>query len=341
VDWFLDRPRLLKAAGNMGAGTPPAKLAGMTKAMIRGARGGMGKELKRLTTMLRALKPDVISLPNLMMAGVAEELKKELKVPIVVELTGEDIFFEAMAPEDQRELRELVRACLPHVAGLVATSNHYATKMAEYLGVKTGTIQTVYGGVPAALLEAPSSGTPVTSPFRIGHLARIDPPKGLEGAHAIVDRIRELGTPAELHYAGWEGPQHRKWHASIRAAAKAPGTYHGEVDLAGKIQLLDSLGIFLAPAPYPEPKGLYVLEAMARGAPVVAANHGVFPEIVGDAGTLVAPGDIDSFARNIIELIGNVDRRNAMSAAGRAAVAARFTDQRMASNMLAFYASLL
>ena len=51
----------------------------------------------------------------------------------------------------------------------------------------------------------------------------------------------------------------------------------GEVDRAGKLALLDAIDVFTVPTAYPEAKGIYVLEAMARGVPVVQPAHGSFP----------------------------------------------------------------
>jgi glycosyltransferase involved in cell wall biosynthesis len=50
--------------------------------------------------------------------------------------------------------------------------------------------------------------------------------------------------------------------------------------------------------------GLPALEAMTLGVPVVAANRGALPEVVGDAGILIDPDDAPAFAtgmRNVLE----------------------------------------
>jgi len=82
-----------------------------------------------------------------------------------------------------------------------------------------------------------------------------------------------------------------------------------------------------------------VLEAMARGVPVVQPAHGSFPELI-DAtggGMLTAPGDIAALANALAELLFDPERRAKLGAAGRDAVRDGFTDDHMASKMLAVY----
>ena len=338
LDWVWDRPGLLKMAGNMGAGTSPATLAGMTKGMLRGEAGGMGKELGRLVGMLKELKPEVVSLPNLMFVGIAQTLARETGAKIVVELTGEDIFLEGMGEADQRAVRELVRAGAGHVSSFVATSKHYAGKMAGHLGVEAERVAVVYPGVGEAMMKGARAGGGVAG--RVGHMARIDPAKGLDLAMEAVDKARELGAAgAELHYAGWEGGQHKKWHEAVRAKHRNAGVYHGEVEFDEKVKLLDSVEVVVASARYPEAKGLYVIEAMARGRPVVAWRAGCYAELVEEtgAGVVVEFGDVAALGRAVAGLLRDEGRRREMGEKGMRAVRERFSDGVMARGMVEVY----
>lgn len=51
--------------------------------------------------------------------------------------------------------------------------------------------------------------------------------------------------------------------------------------------------------------GLPVLEAMACGAPVLVSNSSALPEVVGDAGVLVSPNDVNAVAHEIARLIAD------------------------------------
>jgi glycosyltransferase involved in cell wall biosynthesis len=68
--------------------------------------------------------------------------------------------------------------------------------------------------------------------------------------------------------------------------------YHGAVDREGKLAFLETLDVLSVPAPYEEPKGTFLLEAMAAGVPVVQPHRGAFPEIVEKTGGgLIVPAD--------------------------------------------------
>ncbi len=66
--------------------------------------------------------------------------------------------------------------------------------------------------------------------------------------------------------------------------------------------------------------GLPVVEAMVRGCPVVAADAGALPEVVGSGGRLVDPDDAKLWAEAIGELVGNPDARRKLSEAGASRV---------------------
>ena len=67
--------------------------------------------------------------------------------------------------------------------------------------------------------------------------------------------------------------------------------------------------VFIYPSVY-EGFGLPVLEAMACGTPVITSNVSSMPEIVGDAGVLIAPNDSQALGQSLLKLINDpVDRQ--------------------------------
>jgi glycosyltransferase involved in cell wall biosynthesis len=67
--------------------------------------------------------------------------------------------------------------------------------------------------------------------------------------------------------------------------------------------------LFAFPSYY-EGFGLPTIEAMLCGAPVLASNTSSFPEVVGDAGILIPPTDIDTWAEAMCDLVRDEGRRN-------------------------------
>lgn len=94
----------------------------------------------------------------------------------------------------------------------------------------------------------------------------------------------------------------------------------------------------------PEAFGRVPAEAAAMGRPVIATDHGGARETVleGEAGHLVAPGDVRALAGAIESLLSfTPEKRASMGAKGRAHVAARFTLERMCADTLAVYKRLI
>src|SRR5204863_4022784 len=82
-------------------------------------------------------------------------------------------------------------------------------------------------------------------------------------------------------------------------------------DHASKVRFMQSIDVLSVPTTYREPKGLYVLEALANGVPVVQPRHGAFPELIEatGGGLLVNPDDPEDLARGLRPLLENPAHR--------------------------------
>jgi len=347
LDLIFDRPWILHAASNFGSQTPPEKLAGLTLDILQGEEGNAAKELDRLVEFLRdQVRPEVVSLPNLMFIGMAGTFRKELGVPVVCELTGEDIFLDAMKEQDRQEIRRIIRRRAGDVTRFVAASAYYADRMAEYLGVLRKDIDVVYTGLSREYLAQPPVPRNENRPPTVGYLARICSEKGLA---RLIDAFLLLAQMpgmqnVRLKIGGYLGPKDADWFQVLRKRIAEAGLagrvdYVGEVDREGKLALLDSIDVFCVPTVYPESKGIYVLEALSRGVPVVQPAHGSFPELIRltGGGMLTPPGDAQALAATLKELLSDPARRQELGSRGRAAVESDFTDEHMAANMVRAY----
>ena len=100
-----------------------------------------------------------------------------------------------------------------------------------------------------------------------------------------------------------------------------------------------SATVFAFPSRY-EGFGLPLLEAMACGAPVVSSSSSSLPEVVGDAGLLVDPSDVEGLCSALRQLLENEPRRKTLAAAGRAR-AQSFSWRRTASETVQVYREVL
>jgi glycosyltransferase involved in cell wall biosynthesis len=106
-------------------------------------------------------------------------------------------------------------------------------------------------------------------------------------------------------------------------------------------RLMSAADIYAMPSDA-DPCPLVFLEAAATGLPVIALDNGGTPEIVADGVTgLLSPlGDADSLAANLLALVGNVDLRKALGAAGRKRAREYHDGPRLADDVLQIYQCL-
>ena len=347
-DRLWDAPWVIRLASKRQIKVDPHSLGEMTVSMLRGERGFQAKEIVKLLQWLRT-EPrfDVINLPYALLLGLAEPLRRELKAPICCTLQGEDLFLDGLGANYRDESLSLIRAAMAHVDAFLPVSEYYRDFMTGYLGIPREKMRLVplginmdgYGVRPA--LRKP--------PFTIGYLARIAPEKGL---HALVEGYRALrertkGEPARLVAAGYLPPEHQPYLEEIRGKMREWGLgaefeYRGEVDRAQKTAFLQSLDVFSVPTTYAEPKGMFLLEAMANGLPVVQPRRGAFPEMVSKTGggLIVEPDNPSALAGAFLDLWRNPDRAVALGRAGAAGVREHYDVGRMAEAAESAYRSI-
>jgi glycosyltransferase involved in cell wall biosynthesis len=349
VRWLLDRPSLLNLVSGAGVSIEPRDLGDITLSMAKGEEGNQSRDLEELVAWLRdSYHPDVVHITNSMLLGLAAPLKRELGVPVLCSLQGEDIFLDELVEPYRSRVNEELRRHATAVDGLVATCNYYADFMADYLAVERARVHVVPLGIKLEGHAPPGEGaTPAAGePFVVGYLARICPEKGL---HILVDGFARLAAEVgkqrlRLHVAGYLGKRDQPYFAEIRKQVEERGladVFHhaGEVSREQKIAFLQGLDVLSVPTVYRDPKGLSVLEALANGVPVVQPAHGSFPEILEatGGGLLMEPGSPESLAAQLQRLLNDPALRRRLGHAGAAAVHARFSDLDMAEATLAVY----
>jgi glycosyltransferase involved in cell wall biosynthesis len=343
LDFIWDTPAVIRLAAGRGVSVEPELLGDLTVSMLRGEAGHQAKEFAKLLRHLKRLPPfDVVTLPTSLLVSLAPPLRRELGRPIVCTLSGEDLFLEGLPIPYQREAKALIAQHAHSVHRFVATSDYYADFMAGYLELPRKQIATVPIGIRFEGFEPAASRDP-ERPFTIGYLARIAPEKGLHLlASAYIRLRRELGLgPARLEAAGYLAPEHRTYLDGVTKALAACGLdgefrCHETIDRPRKIAFLQGLDVLSVPSPYAEPKGLYLLEALACGVPVVEPRHGAFPELLEKAGggLLFAPGDARDLADRLLELARDPARRLDLGRCGSEGVRRHYSAAQMAERTL-------
>ncbi|NUB90905.1 glycosyltransferase family 4 protein [Haloterrigena sp. SYSU A558-1] len=111
---------------------------------------------------------------------------------------------------------------------------------------------------------------------------------------------------------------------------------HSEISYDRMIELYGTADVAVVPSLY-EGFGLPAGEAMACGVPVVATTGGALPEVVGDAGVLVEPGDVGEMAGAIRELLADDARRDRLGERARERIVEEFDWERAARETVRTY----
>jgi glycosyltransferase involved in cell wall biosynthesis len=345
LDRVWDAPAVIGAFAGRMVSNDPKLLGEMTISMLQGEAGVLRREFDKLLEWIRAEpQPDVINLPNSLLIALARPLRREVNRPIICTLQGEELFIDGLIEPYRSKARELIRSQVEYVDRFIPVSQYCARFMAEYLRIPRGKIAVVPLGIN---MQGYQRRTPAADgEFRVGYFARIAPEKGL---HVLADayvrfRKRFGGSKARLEAAGYVSPAHASYLKDVKQLLKRAGldgefTYHGVVDREGKLAYLRTLNVLSVPATYDEPKGMFLLEAMACAVPVVQPRRGAFVEVIEKTcgGLLVPPDDPEALAEAFHHLQRDVAAATRLSETGFQKVRDHYSIEKSASLLLEVY----
>lgn len=340
---LLDSPALLKLAAGRAAKTRAADVGELSLSMLRGEAGNQARELDELIGWLKTQpRTDVVMLSNAMLMGFTRKLKTELGCKVVCNLQGEDAYLDSM-PSPLREqvwtlLAERCRDC----DLFIAPSRYFGDTMMKRLNLPAERVKVVfngislegYGGTPKSGLRTPNS--PI-----LGYFARMCRDKGLDLlVETFIELKRRNTVPGlKLKVGGGCGPGDEPFVAQLKEHLRRAGylddvSFHPNLTREEKVAFLQSLSVFSVPALYGEGFGLYLIEALAAGVPVVQPRHAAFPELVeATGGGVIAEANAASLAGAIETLLRDPARLNALRESGQRAVMERFTVDQMAKGV--------
>ena len=349
LDRLWDAPWMLKLASQTSIEVDPHLLGGMTVSMLRGEEGFQLKEIRKLSAWLRhETPPDLAILPNSLLIGLARPVREALRRPVCCTVQGEELFLSQLQEPYRQQALELIRSKLLDVDGFVAVSRYSAGYWIRELGIAENRMHVVPLGINLEGYHPPERAP--QPPFRVGYLARVAPEKGL---HLLVESYLRLRretdfSGAVLDVAGYLAPEHRAYLRGVERRMKDAGFgaefhYRGELDRPHKIEFLSSLHLLSVPCTYDEPKGIFTLEAMAAGIPVVQPRRGAFPEILEKTGggLLVEPDDPASLADAIYRLWKAPEERAELGRRGVQGVRQHGSVAHMAERALVAYQKIL
>jgi glycosyltransferase involved in cell wall biosynthesis len=318
----------------------------MALAMLRIEDSRFGKELDKLIDWLATDKPDILCLGTALQAGMIRQLKQRLGVKIICCFQGEDSFLDGLPEPFKTDCWKELSDRLQDADLLVAPSQFYADLMRQRLDAPGLRIEVMPNGIDLEGYRPPNPSSPPV----IGYLARMIREKGLPVlVEAFIHLRNNLKHPdARLHIAGAATAGDSKLIGELKRQLTAAGlhdqvTWSPNISREQKADMLSSLSIFSVPATYPEAFGLYLIEALASGAPAVQPNASSFPEIIekSGGGVLVPPGDPVALANAWHELLERPEALQSFREKGRHAAEHSYSVQAMRDRFIALATPLV
>ena len=258
-------------------------------------------------------------------------LLRPLAAPVVCWLQDEDGFLDGLPGPLSTEAWRTLADRAADLAAFVATSRYYADAMIGRLGLARERVAVVPAGIDPTGYSPPDSAP---DPPAVGFLSRLSTGKGLDTlAEAFIELKRDPALKRlRLHLTGGKTAYDDHVLADVQGRLAAEGMasdmeHFVAFDRESRQRFLRGLTALSVPTRQGEACGLYAVEALAAGVPLVLPRHGAFPEFIEDTGggVLFEPNSPAALAEAMRGLLLDPARRGELAARGRRAVLSRYT----------------
>jgi glycosyltransferase involved in cell wall biosynthesis len=341
IDKAFDSKWLLRKAAARSGMTSSKDLGEITLSTFRGEDGPLVKEVNKVLTWFKEQgSPDILFLSTIMLAGIGKVLKRELNIPVYGFLQGEDSFLDSLLPEYRVEAWKLLSQDVSKLDGCIAPSRYFGTLMRDRLSLSPDKIKHHPNGITTEGVTLNDETPPTRT---LGYLARLCPLKGLD---ILVDAFIELKDSGKyddlaLKIAGGMTDEDEPFVEEqrsklVRAGLSKHFTISPNISRDQKWTFLKSLSVFSVPARYPEAFGLYVVEAMLGGTPVVLPDTGAFPEIIENTkgGKLYNPETTGSLVETLDELLSDPVEARRIGARAHHSVREKYANEKLAESLV-------
>lgn len=344
--WFdrlLNSKPILKLAARMAGSTNAKGLEEMTVSMLLGEEGKQKEELDKLIDWIATnCKPEIIHLSNALLLGLAHRLKEKLKVPVVCSLQDEDVWVDVMKPGSRDKVWELMHNRARYVDAFVAVSNFYASVIQEKMKIPPEKVKSIYLGVnPDDYQKSDIS----LKQRNIGFLSRMNYENGLDilvDAFIILKKTGKFDD-VKLVLTGGSTGDDTKFLRGITKKLRKEKLFQ-DVEFCEDFEcdrttFFNRIAVMSVPVRKGEAFGMYLLEAMASGIPVVQPALGAFPEIIeiSGGGLTYEPNTPEKLAEALAKILEDKELLVTKSRNGYQGVLNHFNIRNQAKKLLEFY----
>jgi glycosyltransferase involved in cell wall biosynthesis len=344
LDNFLNSKPMLKFAARMANSTRATGLEDMTISMLMGEHGKQKDELEKLVHWLKNhFKPDIIHISNALLLGLAHKLKQSLNVPVVCSLQDEDVWIDPMHTDMALKVWQLIREKSLDVDMFIPVSHYYTSFMKHKLQLPDEKMATQHLGVDP---EDYSYLNALQKPRNIGFLSRLCRENGLDilvDAFILLKRMTGNEDIRLLLTGGYTGDDVqfiKEQKKKLKQAGFSDSVeFIHKFDQPARNDFFKKTMMLSVPVRNGEAFGIYLMESMAAGIPVVQPALGAFPEIIEKSGGGITypKNNPEELANTISQLLGDKEKLQQLSLQARRSIEQQFNIHGLAKGMTAIY----
>jgi len=316
----------------------------MPEDMLLGEEGKQKEELDRLVQwMATNCEPEIIHLSNALLLGLAHKLKEELKVPVVCSLQDEHVWVDVMKPGARDKVWKLMQDKVRCVDGFVAVSDYYASVMKEKMKIPSEKLINLHLGVDPSDYQSVDINLKKRN---IGFLSRMSYENGVDILVDAFISLKKLNgfDDVKLILTGGSTGDDSKLLRNMKKKLRKENFYehvefYDDFEDEGRKAFFDNISVMSVPVREGEAFGLYLVEAMASGIPVVQPALGAFPEIIeiSGGGFTYEPNTPEKLAEALAKILENKELLVTKSRNGYQGVLNHFNIRNQAKKLMEFY----
>jgi glycosyltransferase involved in cell wall biosynthesis len=344
IEHALDSKSVLQMAAHKAGSTRAKGLEEMTLSMLLGEEGQQKAELERMVDWLaEEAKPDVVHLSNALLLGLTHRIKQKMNIPVICSLQDEDVWVDVMTDAYRSEVWNLMSQRGAEVDAFISVSDYYAAEIRNKMTIRDDQMFTVHIGVdandylPKNIIEKEPA---------IGFLSRMCEENGLAvlvDAFILLKKDRSFDE-VKLKITGGKTADDLLFIKDQKSKISKAGLENSvlwleEFDGVERQKFFESVAVLSVPVLNGEAFGLYQLEAMASGVPMVQPALGAFPEVISASGggLVYSPNNPESLAKALGSIILDKEKLTKLSLDGLAGVQQHFDIHSQAKKMIQVY----